>query len=115
MYRKTEFSFCPPLIIDEGMTSLINANVQEEQRPPFPEDPSSPMVTFWTADSVRVHNPLEYGKIISAFVRLRYSADDVEAITLNAGDGNPDHERELLELQAWRAEAKRIAKEVLQS
>lgn len=115
MYRKTEFSFYPPLIIDEGKTSLINANVQKEQRPSLPKDPSSPLVTFYTADSVRVHNPLVYGKVISAFVRLRYSADDVEAITLNAGDGNPDHDRELQELQSWRAEAKRIAKEVLQS
>lgn len=114
MYRETEFSFCPPLIIDEGKTSLINANVQGKQRLSFPDVPSSSMVAFWTADSVRVQKPLEYGKIVSAFIRLRYSADDVEAITLNAGDGNPDHDRELQELQSWRAEAKRIAKEVLQ-
>lgn len=114
MNRRVEFSFCPNLVIDEGSSSLINANVQEEQRPIDQDNPSLGAITYWTADSVRVYHPLEYGKIISAFVRLRYSADDVEAITLNAGDGNPDHDRELQELQSWRAEAKRIAKEVLQ-
>ncbi len=74
----------------------------------------------WRYKSVRIEEPLSYEAIIRSIVRSRYSADEVEAILLNAqlpageaGDKAEEYRSELDELQAWRAEAKRIAGEVL--
>lgn len=76
----------------------------------------------WRYKSVRIEEPLSYEAIIRAIVRSRYSADEVEAILLNAqlpageaGDKAEEYRSELDGLQAWRAEAKRIAGEVLAS
>lgn len=74
----------------------------------------------WRYKSVRVSAPLTYEAVIAAIVRSRYSADEVEAILLNAqlqpeaaGEKAAEYRRELDELQAWRAEAKRIAECVM--
>lgn len=76
--------------------------------------------TVWRYKSVRVAAPLSYEAVIAAIVRSRYSADEVEAILLNAqlqpeaaGEKAAEYRQELEELQAWRAEAKRIAECVL--
>lgn len=53
-----------------------------------------------------------YGKIISAIVRDRYSADDTEAIIANGSDTEA-HAAELAEFQTWRAKAKEVAKAVI--
>lgn len=89
--------------------TLVNYNVEEVKR----EDHEGHIITEWQADTVIVTNPCDYPAIVSALIRSRYTADQVEAIMLNHGDGNPDHEAEYAALQAWRTEAKRIAKEVL--
>lgn len=52
-----------------------------------------------------------YGGIVSAVVRSRYSQDDVEAIILNGGD--EEHRAKYEELQEWRKFAKQLAKSVL--
>ena len=76
----------------------------------------------WRYTSVRIEEPLSYEAIIRAIVRSRYSADEVEAILLNAqlsvnaaGDKLPEYRIELAALQAWRSKAKQIAGEVLAS
>lgn len=89
-------------------TTLVNYNVEEVQR----QITEGETTTEWQADTVEVHNPVTYPSLVSALVRTRYTADQVEAIMLNGGD-TPEHTAELQALQQWRTEAKRIAKEVL--
>lgn len=89
--------------------SYVNYNIEEVKR----EGPEGETVIEYQFEQVVVTNPCDYPAIVSALIRSRYTADQVEAIMLNHGDGNPDHEAEYAALQAWRTEAKRIAKEVL--
>lgn len=76
----------------------------------------------WRYKSVRVGEPLTYEAVIRAIVRSRYTADEVEAILLNAqlsaarsGEKAPEYQRELDVLQAWRAEAKQVAEQVMKT
>lgn len=55
---------------------------------------------------------IDYPSVVSAIVRCRYSQSDIEAIVLNGSDTD-EHASEYAALQAWRAEAKRIAKIVI--
>ena len=57
-------------------------------------------------------NAIDYPSVVSAIVRCRYSQSDIEAIVLNGND-TEEHASEYSALQAWRAEAKRIAKIVV--
>lgn len=58
----------------------------------------------------------QYGDMVSAFIRGRYSEDAMQALINNhlLGDGDECHEAEWDEMQRWRAESKRLAKEVLE-
>lgn len=74
----------------------------------------------WRYKSVRIEQPLTYEAIIRAIVRSRYTADEVEAILLNAqlapevaGAKREEYRRELDELQNWRTEAKQIADQAM--
>ncbi len=53
-------------------------------------------------------------QLVSSMVRACYSADDVEAIILNHGDGDEKHEAEYNALQEWRKEVKSIAKKFIE-
>ena len=55
---------------------------------------------------------LDYPSVVSAIVRCKYSQSDIEAIVLNGSD-TEEHASEYAALQAWRADAKRIAKIVI--
>ena len=55
---------------------------------------------------------IDYPSVVSSIVRCRYSQSDIEAIVLNGSD-TEEHAAEYADLQAWRAEAKRIAKIVV--
>ena len=55
---------------------------------------------------------IDYPSVVSAIVRCRYSQSAIEAIVLNGSD-TEEHASEYAALQAWRAEAKRIAKIVV--
>lgn len=68
-------------------------------------------VTEYEYDEVIVE-AVDYPSIVTAIIRSRYSADQVEAILLNGND-TPEHEAEYAELQQWRKTAKQMAKEVL--
>ena len=57
---------------------------------------------------------IDYPSVVSAIVRCKYSQSDIEAIVLNGSDTD-EHASEYAALQAWRAEAKRIAKIVVGS
>ena len=55
---------------------------------------------------------IDYPSVVSAIVRCKYSQSDIEAIVLNGSD-TEEHASEYAAMQAWRAEAKRIAKIVV--
>ena len=55
---------------------------------------------------------IDYPSVVSAIVRCRYSQSDIDAIVLNGSD-TEEHAAEYAALQAWRTEAKRIAKIVI--
>ena len=55
---------------------------------------------------------IDYPSVVAAIVRCKYSQSDIEAIVLNGSD-TEEHAAEYASLQAWRAEAKRIAKIVI--
>lgn len=57
-------------------------------------------------------NAIDYPSVVSSIVRCKYSQSDIEAIVLNGSDTD-GHAAEYEALQAWRAEAKRIAKIVI--
>ena len=57
-------------------------------------------------------NAIDYPSVVSSIVRCKYSQSDIEAIVLNGND-TEEHASEYSALQAWRAEAKRIAKIVV--
>ena len=59
-----------------------------------------------------VLNDIDYPSVVAAIVRCKYSQSDIEAIVLNGSD-TEEHAAEYESLQAWRAEAKRIAKIVV--
>lgn len=54
----------------------------------------------------------DYGAIVNALIRDRYTQSQVEAIVLNGSD-TEEHTAEFTALQEWRKQAKEIAKEVL--
>ena len=74
----------------------------------------------FTAESVTIasKSPLgekDYGQIVTAIIRSRYTADDVEAIVNNyLLTKTAEHKQEMSEMQAWRTLAKNVAKEVLE-
>ena len=55
---------------------------------------------------------IDYPSVVSSIVRCKYSQSDIEAIVLNGSD-TEEHAAEYAAMQAWRAEAKRIAKIVV--
>lgn len=56
----------------------------------------------------------DYGPLVSALVRARYSADDVEAIQLNYMESKTtEHQNQFAALKAWRATVKERAREVI--
>lgn len=57
----------------------------------------------------------DYGKIVSLLVRAHYSEDQVEAITQNyiADSSRLKAYADWQNLQSWRAEAKRLAKQAI--
>lgn len=58
-------------------------------------------------------SPADYGLIISAIVRAKYSADDVEAIQQNYMESKTtSHKSDFQDLKAWRKTAKDIATEL---
>lgn len=58
----------------------------------------------------------DYGTLVSAIIRERYSADAVEAITSNyiVTPRSEEDKAEMREFQAWRTEAKTIARAALE-
>jgi len=57
----------------------------------------------------------QYGRVVNDLLRQEYKADKVESIINNyLDDPNEKHTKEFQDLQAYRKECKRVAKEVLE-
>ena len=93
-------------VTKKGYHTTINFNIEEVEG-------------GYTAESVTVitDTPIcedDYGKIVSAIVRFKFSQDEVEAIQLNYMESKTtEHKNEFFELRDWRAFAKQKAREVL--
>ena len=93
-------------VTKKGYHTTINFNIEETEG-------------GYTADSVTIvtEAPIcedDYGKIVSALVRYRFSQDEVEAIQLNYMESKTtEHKNEFNELRDWRAFSKQKAREVL--
>ena len=61
---------------------------------------------YQEADEVTVNDPLNRSEVISAIIRDKYSADQVEAIIANYMAGDDD---QMIEYQRWRNLAKAVA------
>lgn len=56
----------------------------------------------------------DYGPLVSAIIRGRYTADDMEALLNNyVSSKTAEHKSEWQQMQAWRATAKQVAREVI--
>lgn len=98
-------------ITNEGKTSLVRVNIVAKEMPEDSENGHS--VQQYECELYRINNPVTYASIVSAVVRDKYSADAVEAILLNHGDGNEEHNEEFDALQEWRKYAKEVAHKVI--
>lgn len=109
----------PTLLLETG-SSRVMMCLNEDQRTveePAPIEGAAPTVrTEWLYD-VTWLEPADKtrGSLISAVVRSRFSADEVEA-TLNNYLANPDDEvrkAEFAALQQWREKAKRMVDQAI--
>nr|DAR33766.1 MAG TPA: hypothetical protein [Bacteriophage sp.] len=68
-----------------------------------------------TMENVDVFGTRTYDGIVNAIVCDHYPADKMQAIINNhlLESESKEHEAEFAEMQAWRAKAKRVAKEVV--
>ncbi len=73
----------------------------------------------WECDEVEYNHkePLSkdsYGHLVSALVRAKYSADEIEAIQQNYLESKTaEHKDTFAALKSWRAIAKKIAHEII--
>lgn len=95
------------------MTTVIRFEIRK--REPEPDNNES---TQWECEEVEYNHkePIsfekDYGPMVSAIIRNRYTQDNVEAITQNYL-ADPDGRREEFEaLQQWRETAKKMIKEI---
>jgi hypothetical protein len=92
------------------MATIIRMEVKES------EDPEQ---GAWECEEVEYNHKeslteeKDYGPMVSTLIRAHYSRDQVEAITQNYLSDPEEHKQEFDDLQAWREECKRIAKNVI--
>ncbi len=69
----------------------------------------------WCEITLPVGTPT-YSQLVSAIIHGRYSDDAMEAIIKNylLEDEDSEHQKEWNDMQMWRVEAKRMAKEILE-
>ena len=99
------------VVVREGATTRIYFDYETEtrERTEYEEEH-----TLLVCENVDIVGAIEYGAIVAAIVRDKYSSDQVEAILANGSDTEA-HADELAAFQAWRTKAKTIAHEVVDS
>ena len=99
-----------PLIINEQDTIVINFDETEVL---VRDHQTEKYVKAYTYETIRINrSEYNYGGIVSAVVRSRYSSDNVEAIVLNGSD-TEEHAAEYVALQEWRAHATGVAHSII--
>lgn len=68
----------------------------------------------WSEVTFDIGKPT-YSQLTAAIIQSRYPQDDMQAIINNhlLEDDNVEHQKEWVEMQEWRVEAKKIAKKIL--
>ena len=136
--KKTQFDSAPSLVTDEGRTLLIcfdaeevtvttpsatdseatasEATTTESTDSDSSESASNAVRTAYEAYTVRVSLPTTYEQVTSAIIDAAYPSDQMQAIINNhlLESGNAEHEAEFTAMQQWRADAKTIAKQVME-
>lgn len=99
-----------PLVTNEGKTQLICFNEQE-----VTIKDGTKNITMYQYDYARTSVAASESDIISAIIRSRYSADEMEAIINNhlEPEETEVHAQQFADMQAWRAKAKEIAHQVI--
>ena len=77
---------------------------------------SNAVRTAYEAYTVRVSLPTTYEQVTSAIIDAAYPSDQMQAIINNhlLESDNAEHEAEFAAMQEWRANAKTIAKQVME-
>lgn len=99
-------------------------NYEKEPERLWESNPGRPSRTIRLAnpdgegEDYEVEVPLaqwDYAHIVSRIIKARYDDDQREAISFNYQNDPTDeeHSREMDELQAWRANAKEVARRIL--
>lgn len=99
------------VVVREGAITRIFFDYDTESREETEQEEAR---TLLVCENVDITGPVEYGAIIAAIVRDKYPQDSVEAILANGSDTEA-HAKELQAFQEWRAKAKQIAHEVIDS
>ena len=117
---KSESTVRPALLELYPGLARINFNVVEEHR----EAEDGSRYTVYVYNMVEIPRKLpvivpftqdDYPMLVSAIVREEYTQDDVEAIMNNYLADPEGHKADFDELQAWRAKAKQVAREVIEA
>ena len=122
----TEIHLAPrELTAEERAAHDIPDTRTDETGEQHPQEAWTATDTFYRHDKPLTQD--DYGPLVSAIIRSRYSADEVEAITQNylAQTATTDSQatatatspaaEEFSQLQQWRQEAKRVAREIIES
>jgi len=116
---RTESNVRPELVEKYPDMVRINFDVREYESDMGEGDKitffSYQMMEFAPDDEVAHFDVNNYPHIVSAIVRDRYSADDVEAIINNYLADPEGHSEEFVALQQWRDVAKRTARELIET
>lgn len=100
-----------PLYTREGNKALICWNERKETY----KDENNRKMTLYRYSYIRVPFPFTYSSIVSAIVKSEYDEDRMQAVINNylANPEDEEHAAEFTAMQNWRAEAKEVAHEVL--
>lgn len=116
--QKQYFDNEPQLVEYEGSLVRINFDVEHatEERQKQDSDKTEE-VDVIKAYVVRVAHPLTRGRIVDAIVTAQYPEDRMQAVINNylLDQEDADAVQEFNDMQAWRAHAKAIATQVMQS
>lgn len=101
-----------PLITDEKTNYLVVFDEKEVTK----DD-----VTMYEYEGLRIDKGVGYSNLVSILVKEKYPSDEMDAVRNNydlvrdgtAGAKAEEYTAEYLKMQSWRAEAKRIANEIV--
>ena len=114
--EKSHFDYEPDLLTYEGKEIRICFDVEHAKEERIPAEGGEPVeVDVILAYCVRMLQPITRSRIIDAIVSAAYPNDVMQAVINNylLEPDNPERIEQFNTMQAWRAEAKSVATEVL--